>query len=489
MSHDAALAVRNTFKLGSALVVTWTIGLAVRILLPRVLGPEQFGQVDFADAFTTATFVAVGLGLDTYIRKEVSVRTSHASEFLGGTLLLQFAMTVLVFAGLALAMHLMRRPQVVQRLVYVFGAAQAVMYLNGNLGALLHAKGSVHGLSVTNVAAKIAWVAGLALGLLGGAGAISVPIAMLMSEIGKAVVLFRLARRHLGIELRVDLRATKAVVLASLPFHVSVIASTIYARVDTSALTMLVGDMREVGWYGAGATLARLGLLLAPMLGWVAMPLFARAAARSEAELYQVVSRAVELLVVVATPISLMLALGADVWVPVVFGKAYAPAILTLRLIAPVFVATYVASVAATVLCLLDKGWTVTRISIGGMILNPVLISILVPRLARIGPLGTSGAACALSVLLSEILVTALLASALRWRVLDGKGLQIVARTALACALVVAADRLVPAPPLARVVLDGVLYSVLAIALGAVRWREMYQFVQSARRQTANVPA
>jgi len=55
--------------------------------------------------------------------------------------------------------------------------------------------------------------------------------------------------------------------------------------------------------------------------------------------------------------------------------------------------------------------------------------------------------------------------------------------------LVVTVDRLVPVPPDGRVALDLVVYLVLALALGAVRWREIYDFVCAARYRTASLPA
>ena len=50
----------------------------------------------------------------------------------------------------------------------------------------------------------------------------------------------------------------------------------------------------EVGWYGAASSLAGLSLLLAPLIGWVLMPLLARARARSREELDELVRRSIE---------------------------------------------------------------------------------------------------------------------------------------------------------------------------------------------------
>ena len=49
------LAIRNAIKLGASLLFTWGIALAIRLLLPRYLGPVRFGTMNFADGFTSAS--------------------------------------------------------------------------------------------------------------------------------------------------------------------------------------------------------------------------------------------------------------------------------------------------------------------------------------------------------------------------------------------------------------------------------------------------
>ena len=88
-TSDTLAAVTNALKLGSSLVATLAIAVAVKFLMPRYLGPSSFGTLSFADGFTGTFFMALSLGAEAYVRKEVSVRPAHASDFLGGTLVLR----------------------------------------------------------------------------------------------------------------------------------------------------------------------------------------------------------------------------------------------------------------------------------------------------------------------------------------------------------------------------------------------------------------
>jgi O-antigen/teichoic acid export membrane protein len=487
--RETALAVRNTLKLGSALAVSMSVGLAVRIFLPRFLGPETFGELNFADAFTATAFVVLGLGIDTYIRKEVSVREEHANEFLGGALLLRAAMAALLFGIAGLVMANTRRPADVRALVYAYGGAQVVMSLNATLAATLHAHGIVGALSIANVLSKVAFALGVLTGFAVGHLALAVPLALLVTELGKAAVLFTVCRARVGLRLRVNPRVTREVLVASLPYYVNAVAITAYARIDVSVLSFLVPDAREIGWYGAAATLARLGLLVAPVLVWVLMPLFARAAARSEEELSRAMTRAMELILAVVVPASLLLALGADGWVRLVFGREFGPSVLSLRILAPIFLLTYVAQVAGIGLNLRNLGWTVTRVSLAGMVLATCANLYLVPRAmaSGLGP-GAGGVACALSSLATEAVVTVLLVRRLPVRLFDRPGVLRIARMGGACLAVALLHSLLGGLGPFRVLADAAAYLLLATLLGAIRWRKLLDLVLAARRPEASEP-
>ena len=50
-------------RTGASLVLTWSLALGVRILLPRYMGPARFGAFNFAESFATTFFVLLTLGV------------------------------------------------------------------------------------------------------------------------------------------------------------------------------------------------------------------------------------------------------------------------------------------------------------------------------------------------------------------------------------------------------------------------------------------
>ncbi len=463
---SVGLAARNALKLGTSLLGTWGIAVVARLAMPRFLGPEQFGIVNFADALTATVFVLLTFGLDTYIRKEVTLRERHADDFFGAVLLARLGLFAVLLGALWGVMALTDQPPVTRHAVYLFGAGQFFFVANNSLAALLHARAQVGGLSVINVASKLVWAGGVAAALALGGGARAVALAFLVSEALRAFVLLVLCRRHLGLRLSVQPRAAWTVLAASLPFFVSIISYTVCSRVGSSMVGFYAAP-DEVGFYGAAWTLAGMALLLAPLLNWVLMPLLSQAAAESPEALLRKARRATELVVALSAPVALVLALGADFWVTFLFGEAYAPAAPALRLMAPVFVLTYVAMICSTTLVLQNRAWAVTGVAVVSLFLNPLLQVLLVPRAGAWFGVGGPGMGAALALLGAELVAVSRLLYALRGGTFDRASVVRTAKLLLVCALVLAVHRTLEQLGPWRLAVDVAVYTLGVLLTGA----------------------
>jgi O-antigen/teichoic acid export membrane protein len=475
------LAIRNALKLGGSLLFTWSIALAIRLLLPRYLGPARFGSLSFADAFTTAFFITLNFGSDAYIRKEVAVRPSHASDFFGGMFALRAVITALLFGAMSLVMRLSDRPADVRLAVFVFGAAQFFVTANATLSAMLHAKGRVGAMSVLAVATKVVWAVGVLIAMGTGAGLWAYAASYLASESVETVVLYRLAQKHLGLVFRIEAAATKRMLIASLPYYAMLFATTAYGKLDVSLLDFF-GNSLEVGWYGAAGAVAGLTLLVTPLIGWVLTPMYARAASRSSEELFGQIRRSMELILTVAIPASLMINLGAEVWIWIIFGAKFLPAAPALRVLATMFVLTYVAIVYSQALIMQERAWALANISIAGLVVNVGLNLLLIRyAMANFGP-GGGGTGCALAMLGTEIFVTTCMLILVGKGAFDRRSVLAIAKSLAAYLVVSLVHTLLASLGPARLVLDAALYLAIVLATGAVRPREMVQVIRDSRR-------
>ena len=487
---DTLVAVRNAAVLGASLLATWSVALVVRMVLPRALGPERFGQYNFADSFTTTCAIALSFGIETYVQKEVPSRPEHAKDFVGGTLAARFGAIALVMAGQHLFAVLTHRPDDVRRSLFVFALAQLAQFDANLFAAILHATRSVGRLAVLNVASKILWAGGTLATVVWGGGRLELLAAsFLASELVRVFALAAITRRKLHLPLVVDAKATLAAMRAALPYYVNVIAITVYAKIDVTNMTLQLPD-EEVGWYGTAWGVAGITMLLTPLMSAVLMPQLSRAASRSKEELYEMFRRSAELLLILAIPVSLLMGISADLVMGKVFGEKFLPAVWALRMLAPMFVLTYLAMLGAMTLVLSGRGWTATGISLGSIAANAALNTFLLrPGHERFGTGGGGTTAAAISVT-TEVLVTIAMVVAMGARhAFDKKNLSVLAKCALACAAAIGAHVALASIGHARVLVACVVYAIVALATGAVRPAELVAIVRDAWRRRRGASA
>jgi O-antigen/teichoic acid export membrane protein len=405
LRRDASQGAVNAARLASALFITWALALATQLVVRRGLGPSASGRVDFAEGVATLALIPLSLGLDTYVRKEVSVRPSHAGEFTAGVLVLRAGAALALVALLAEMVALTGKGGADVALVTVFGLAQFFVYTAATYAAILQAVGTVKTLSAVNIVSKLLWAAVIVVGLVAGAGPVIVPAALIASELFKSLVLGRQAGRQVRLPFRCRPQVVIAVGLASLPYLATELNIALGAYLDPVFLSYLAND-REVGWYTASARLAGPALLLAPLIQWVLLPVASRAAERSAEELALVMRRAFRAILPLSIPLSVALVILSEPLVRLLLGKPYLPSIAILRILAPMFILTYAAMLASTFLIRNDRAWLVARITLAGICLNSLLNAVLIPIAFRDGSAGAAGQATAVAFVVAEAGVT-----------------------------------------------------------------------------------
>lgn len=479
---DVATTMRNALKLGGSLVVTLGIGFGVRIVLRRFLGPEVIGPVNFADAFTSTAFVFLGLGIDTYVRKVVPVSLEGANSFLGSIFAIRAVMSLAIFLLMGLVLSAMGQPPEVRMLVWAYGAAQVCMSYNQTLAALLQSARTIDGLSAINVVTKLLWAAGFVMTMAFRLPLVGIPLSVFFAEFIKLLISWVLAKKHVNLRLQFDWSQILPALRSSVPFYVNAVALVIVNRFDVNVLKVRSDD-KEIGLYSAAAELAQMTFVLVPMLGGVVMPLFARVQARGAEAFHEIVRRTLELILVLAFPPSLAIAVGSDVWVHLVLGEQYAASSWALTILGPTFILTYASVVISIALNLSGGEWTVTLTSLTSMVVNPLLVIFFV-EMAKSWGTGGAGAACAMAAVGTELLVLAIMFYRIGGMAFDARLGKMLFKTTAICAVVLTLDRSVlqPLGP-ARLLLDAALYVILVLSTGAVSVRESLALVKTMRAQ------
>jgi O-antigen/teichoic acid export membrane protein len=468
-ADEIAVMVRNGLKLGGSLLVTWSVALIVKLQVPAHLGPVRQGHFGFAESFAAIFFSFLGLGVETYVTKEVAVRHQHASDFVGGVFALRILLAVVVCAAMAVTLQVTGRSGEIELAAVVFGATQLLININATLAAVLQAAARVGRLAIANIGAKFIWGVGVLVGLHYGVSLYLLALPMLASELLRTVVLVPAARIVAGLRYRIDLSALCTVLVLSFPFFVNTIAISFGNNLGVSVLEFIRKDEREVGWFAASMNLGSLAMLLHPLIAWVVMPMLSRAHARSPEEMTLILRRTIEGVVVIIAPITTIISVGSAIFLRAAFGEKYLPATTGLSILSLMFLMTYLNIILATSLIINNRSWTVTVTSLGSIVVTAGFMVIFVPA-GRL-MLGTGGecAGAAAAVIAGEACVNVAMLRATQYTPLDGRNISVLFKSVACSVSVILADRLWRSVGPARLVIDVTMYAVLAVGMGVVR--------------------
>lgn len=469
---EGATALRNGVKLATSLLLTWGVALIITFKLPKYLGPLFWGYYKYGFEYAATLAVFVGFGIDTYISREVAVRPKHASDFFGGVVLLRtLAIVPLFLYGWFNLGHKLPEEQLAAAL---FGVTQIFVVMNQTFQQTLQAASRVGGLAVVNVVAKILWGGGTFAAVTMGAPFWVLPLPMLVSEAMKAGFLYWATKDAVDLRVRFDLEATKKVLRISFPFFIANAAVTLGSTIDVVVMRELVPEgSQEVGWYSAAREIARLSALMSPVLSGVLVPMMSRAKHRSEEDFFRILRRGLEGVSIVSIPLTLMLALSSELVIGVALKEKFLPAAMSLSWLAPTFVLAYANVLLWIALMILDRSWTITIISFAGLALLPLFILLIVPWAKGLGIPGSTGMGVAMALSARELVIAIVFFSFLGKRAVDHRSVLAITKSLGICGAVVAAHVLLVSLGPVRLLIDGAIYAVLAVAIGVLRPRDI----------------
>lgn len=469
--REGATALRNGLKLATSLVLTWGVALVITFKLPKYLGPLFWGYYKYGFEYAATLAVFVGFGVDTYISREVAVRPKHASDFFGG--IVAFRTLALVPLFLYGWFHLGHKLPEERLAAALFGVTQVFIVMNLTFQQTLQAASRVGGLAVANVVAKILWGGGTLTAVTMGAPFWVLPLPMLASEALKAGFLYWATRDAVGLRIKLDLSATKAVLKVSFPFFIANAAVTLGSTIDVVVLRELVPEgSQEVGWYSAAREIARLSALMSPVLSGVLVPMMSRAKHRSDEEFFSILRRGLEGVSVVSIPLTLMLALAAEFVIGIALKDQFLPAATSLQWLAPTFVLAYFNVLLWIALMILDRSWTITIISFVGLALLPAFILVIVPLTRALGP-GSTGMGVAMALSARELVIAIVFFSFLGKRAIDHRSMTSITKSLGICGAVVAVHVALAGIGPLRLLVDMAVYGVLMLVTGVVRPKDI----------------
>ena len=323
------------------------VGLFVGVWIARYLGPEQFGLLNFATAFTGLFGAIAALGLQGIVVRDIVLDPESAHLTLGTAAVLQLIGGLVAFLLILGAIAYVRPNDALARtIVAILGA---VMLLKASDIAAFWFESQVqskytvwvqNGVFLVFAAIKILLILqqvqliAFVWAMLAEAAVVALILLIIMGKRGPSL------RR-----LRVSVERAKTLLKDSWPLVLAGFAVTIYMKIDQIMLGQMIGD-EAVGIYSAATRISEVWYFIPMTIVASVFPAILEAKKRNEAEYYERLQKLYDLMVWLSILVAVPMTFLAKPIVLLLFGKSYIESgtVLAIHIWASVFVFLGVAS-------------------------------------------------------------------------------------------------------------------------------------------------
>lgn len=356
------------------------------LVVARLLGAEELGRFSFALSYATLFAVAVHLGLNDLIIRQVAIRKEEGPKYFTLALAIKSVAGVVITGVTAVAIALSGKPVAVQHMVW---AAALTTTLITGLETIVVAFFYAHermSYILALSALKSALNAGVGIGVaLAGRGAQGILWGMLGVETVCAGLAFIWVRTRLGVGLTaVRWKETPTLLWRSLPFALNGIFITVYQQLHYSLLSFYKGDA-ATGLYAAAAKLVTFLNFIPSALTQALYPYLSRVAAAAGGDPRPATLRWVRYLAVISFPAALYVWGRAAPVIAIAYGGGYADAARVLTVLALALPFTFATYPYAIALNAIHKERANTAVAAGAAAVNVVCNLIFIPLWGPVG--------------------------------------------------------------------------------------------------------
>jgi len=354
------------------------------VVIARSLGDVGVGQYSFIFAFGSLIIILGNPGLEYLIVKEVPGNKGLLPIYAGNILSLKIILAVLAVSMTVALSLFVNKPQVVIDSLLIVSVIYGLNVVGSTFSSILHAK---ERMDLTSLAEVVERAIALGLGVIvlyQTRSVLYLVLALLISMVVKEFLYFYFSNRYFRPTLRGDWLIWKDLFIKSAPFSLSILFLSIYYRIDTVMLSLMVND-QVTGWYNAAYRLVDVVNYIPFLIVTAILPPMARSSKKDKELLRDLFNRSLRYLIILAAPIGLGTYLLAPRIIQFVYGEGFSNAAFALKILIWAEVLVFVNYLGGQLLNVIDKQKAYTMIIGVTAAVNILLNVILIPKYTYIG--------------------------------------------------------------------------------------------------------
>jgi O-antigen/teichoic acid export membrane protein len=330
---------RNSFEIFLVRAFNQATSIVIGIAIARLLGPAGKGLYTYvASAMTLVAMAAAGQGVAFAYQ---SAKRQRSAPVVHRAIL---RTTALFTVPIASALIIVAAVEPSQRLLLAVAAALPFVLYAGFSNSFFLSKSDVRSSNLKNIVQYLILVAVVPLLFFGG-GLPALLATWIASQVGAALYALLRFRSYLhGEPPRTDPYPFKAQLVFGLKASLNALVEELNLRIDVFIILAMLGA-RQVGIYSIGVGMASLLWLLNRPVTAAA---FGRIASSDEKEAAALTARCMRHSLALIAPVSIVIVIVGPPLVTLVYGNAFAPSGIVLRLLSPGIIAYCLMPLLAT---------------------------------------------------------------------------------------------------------------------------------------------
>jgi len=377
--------VKNTTSLFFSGVFTRLLNSIIVVYLARVMGPGDFGKINFAVAIVAYFTMFANLGMPLLGAREIARDRENINYYLSNILTLRLCISILSFALLLLITFLLNKPFEIKYLIILYGLGLIPSALL--LDWAFQGVEKMEYVGGGNILTAIIYVVLVLLFVKSPEELLLIPCFQVTGYIIAAGLIFSIFLRGFGRpQFKFDFISWRNILRQALPIGISIIMIQIIYNIDT----VMLGFMRsneEIGYYNAAYKIILLIILVGSTYFDAIYPVISNYYKTSLDSLKRLQDYTAKLMVTMAFPFALGGTILAKPIMNLLYGPKYNEGIIAFQILIWAAALIYVNMIYARGMWACNKQNEYVKIVITQAIVNIGLNFFLIP------PLGTEGAA------------------------------------------------------------------------------------------------
>lgn len=365
--------------------ITKILSLILAVLIARFLAVEEFGIFSFALGFTALFTVLTDLGIDAYIRREVSRQKDQVNKYVSNALVAKSIMSIFTLIIIFLSIKLLGYDAEASRIVYLSAFAIVFESLSQTIASTFISLEIVKYNTLIKILRVISRFSLTIVVLLAGLGAYEVMAVYLAAQVfGFVISIAYYNRKVTVLKPLVDLAFARSLVKKGLPFGIATIFIMIYFKIDITMLSKMVGDS-AVAWYSAAYNLLEALYFLPIALTSALLPITSRYFIKAKKKLEHTCNLASKALFIITIPVAIGTTMIADKIILLLYGTRYAESIVALQILIWTIIPSFFTYILGLMLISSDNEKIGMYTTASAAALNIVLNIMLIPKYSYVG--------------------------------------------------------------------------------------------------------